>query len=117
MGFCEMVKEMEIEIQNDEQTKYDPFAPLDELNTNASMSSINTPSIQIAKNGKKRARNRYPFIDILNELVNKFGNMQTAASDNIRRLVDYFQFEADGAAKRMKVFKEFKKINGLINDQ
>ncbi|KAK0574686.1 hypothetical protein LWI29_027363 [Acer saccharum] len=48
--------------------------------------------------------------------VKEFGNMQTA-SDSIRRLVDCFQFETDGATRRMKVFDELKKIDGMTNAQ
>ncbi|KAK4855174.1 hypothetical protein QYF36_004742 [Acer negundo] len=58
----------------------------------------------------------YPS-DELNDSVKEFGNMQTAASDFIRRLADCFQFETDGATRRMKVFDELKKIDEMTNAQ
>ncbi|XP_062102297.1 beta-fructofuranosidase, insoluble isoenzyme CWINV4-like, partial [Humulus lupulus] len=35
----------------------------------------------------------------------------------MKRLADCFQFEADGAARRMSVFDELKKVDGLTNEQ
>ena len=108
MGFSEMVEEIGNE---DDQHYYDdPFYPSDGLNGNVNMSSTNTPLTQSSKKGKKRSRNEDPIVDFLKDSVKEFGNMQTAASDSIRRLVDSFQFEADGATRRMKVFDELKKI-------
>ncbi|PON77145.1 hypothetical protein TorRG33x02_241170 [Trema orientale] len=81
------------------------------------MSGTNTLSTQAVKKDKKRARNEDPFVDILNDSVNKFGNMQVVANDNIRRLDYYFKFETDSAARKMKVFGELKRIHGLTNDE
>ncbi|KAK2637834.1 hypothetical protein Ddye_025629 [Dipteronia dyeriana] len=51
------------------------------------------------------------------DLVKEFGNIQTATSDSIKRLADCFQFEVDGATRRMKVFDELKKIDGMTDAQ
>ncbi|KAK3221144.1 hypothetical protein Dsin_015114 [Dipteronia sinensis] len=115
MGFFETVEE--IGNENDQHNDFDPFYPSDELNSNANMSSTNTPLMQSSKKGKKRSRTEDPIIDFLKDSVKEFGNMQTAASDSIRRLADCFQFEADGATRRMKVFDELKKIEGMTNAQ
>ena len=67
----------------------------------------------MGKRGKKRARREDPLIDILIHSIKEFGSLQTVACENIRRLVDCFQFEADSAARKMKIFEELKKIDGL----
>ncbi|KAK2639726.1 hypothetical protein Ddye_027521 [Dipteronia dyeriana] len=63
-----------------------PFYPLDELNGTANMSSTSTPLTQSSKKGKKRSMNEDPIVDFLKDSVKEFGNMQTAASDSIKRL-------------------------------
>ncbi|KAK0581668.1 hypothetical protein LWI29_016689 [Acer saccharum] len=103
--------------EDDQHNDDDLFYPSDELNGNVNMSSTNIPLTQSNKKGKKRSRNEDPIVDFLKDSVKEFGNMQAAASDSIRRLTDCFQFEADGAIKRMKVFDELKKIDGMTNAQ
>ncbi|KAL5543936.1 hypothetical protein UlMin_007720 [Ulmus minor] len=98
MGFSETVDEIDKEIGDEQDNDFDHFAPLDELNGNANMSSTNTPSTQTCKKGKKRSRNEYPIV---------------GASDSIRLLADCFKFETDVATRRMKVFDKLKKIEGL----
>ena len=44
MSFSKMVEEIDKEIGNENENKFDPFNPLDELNGNASISCIYTPS-------------------------------------------------------------------------
>ncbi|KAK2643843.1 hypothetical protein Ddye_019038 [Dipteronia dyeriana] len=115
IGFSETVEE--IGNEDDQHNDFDPFYPSNELNGNANMSSTNTPLTQSSKKGKKRSRNEDPIVDFLKNSIKEFGNMQTTASDSIERLVDCFQFEADGATRRMKVFDELKKIDGMTNAQ
>ncbi|KAK2654659.1 hypothetical protein Ddye_014515 [Dipteronia dyeriana] len=115
MGFSETVKD--IGNEDDQHNDFDPFYPSDELNGTANMSSTSTPLTQSSKKGKKRYRNEDPIVDFLKDSVKEFGKMQTAASDSIKRLADCFQFEIDGATKRMKVFDELKKIDGMTNAQ
>ncbi|KAK3194373.1 hypothetical protein Dsin_025683 [Dipteronia sinensis] len=88
MGFFETVEE--IDNEDDQHNNFDHFYPSDELNGIANMSSTNTPLTQSSKKGKKRSRNGDPTIDFLKDSVKEFGNMQTAASDSIRRLADCF---------------------------
>lgn len=57
------------------------------------------------------------MVDVVIDTVKVFTSMQASASVNIRRFVDCFQFEADGATRKMKVFEKLKKVDGLINDQ
>ena len=95
----------------------DPFYPSDELNGNVNMSSTNTPLTQSSKKGKKRSMNEDSIVDFLKVSVKEFGNMQIAVSDSIRLLADCFQFEANGATRRMKVFDELKEIDGMTNAQ
>ncbi|KAK1559181.1 hypothetical protein Q3G72_011561 [Acer saccharum] len=115
MGFSETVEE--IGNEDDQHNDDDPFYPSDELNGNVNMSNTNIPLTQSSKKGKKKSRNEDPIVDFLKDSVKEFGNMQTAASDSIRQLSDCFQFEADGATRRMKVFDELKKIDGMTNVQ
>ncbi|KAK2651975.1 hypothetical protein Ddye_011831 [Dipteronia dyeriana] len=115
MGFSETVEE--IGNEDDQHNDLDPFYPSDELNGIANMSSTSTPLTQSSKKGKKRTRNKDPIVDFFKDSVKEFGNMQTAASDSIKRLADCFQFEVDGATRRMKVFDELKKIDGMTNAQ
>ncbi|KAK3193545.1 hypothetical protein Dsin_024855 [Dipteronia sinensis] len=114
-GFFETVEE--IGNEDDQHSCFDPFYPSDELNGNTNMSITNTPLTQLIKKGKKRSRNEDPIIDFLKDSVKEFGNMQTVASDSFRRLANCFQFEADSATRRMKVFDELKKIDGMTNTQ
>ncbi|KAK3224552.1 hypothetical protein Dsin_011577 [Dipteronia sinensis] len=100
MRFFETVEE--IGNEDDQHNDFDHLYSSDELNGNANMSSTNTLLTQSSKK----------------DSVKEFGNMQAAAaSDSIRRLADCFQFEADGATRRMKVFDELKKIDGMTNAQ
>ncbi|KAK2646551.1 hypothetical protein Ddye_021746 [Dipteronia dyeriana] len=115
MGFSETVEE--IGNEDDQHNDFDPFYPSDELNGIVNMSSTSTPLTQSSKKGKKRSRNEDPIVDFRKDSVKEFGNMQTAASDSIKRLADCFQFEVDGATRRMKVFDELKKIDGMTNAQ
>ncbi|KAK4846581.1 hypothetical protein QYF36_019441 [Acer negundo] len=115
MGFFETVEV--IGNEDDQHNDDDPFYTSDELNDNMNMSSTNIPLTQSSKKGKKRSRNEDPIIDFLKDSVKEFGNMQTAASDSMRGLADCFQFEADGATRRIKVFDEFKKIDEMTNAQ
>ncbi|KAK1575283.1 hypothetical protein Q3G72_033226 [Acer saccharum] len=115
MGFSETVEE--IGNEDDQHNDDDPFYPSDELNGNVNMSSTNTPLTQSSKKGKKRYRNEDPIVDFLKDSIKEFGNMHTTASNSIRRLADCFQFEADGATRRLKVFDELKKIDGMTNAQ
>ncbi|KAK3223063.1 hypothetical protein Dsin_010088 [Dipteronia sinensis] len=115
MRFFETVEE--IGNEDDQHNDLDPFYPSDELNGNANMSSTNTPLMQSSKKCKKRSRTEDPIIDFLKDPVKEFGKMQTASSDSIRRLADCFQFEADGATRRIKVFDELTKIEGMTNAQ
>ncbi|TXG70064.1 hypothetical protein EZV62_004999 [Acer yangbiense] len=104
MGFSEMVEE--IGNEDDQHNDDDPFYPSDELNGNVNISSTNIPLTQSSKKGKKRSRNENLIVDFLKDSVKEFGNMQTATSDSIRRLADCFQFEADGATRRLKMSTE-----------
>ncbi|KAL5545066.1 hypothetical protein UlMin_008850 [Ulmus minor] len=113
MGFSETVDEIDKEIGDEQDNDFDPFAPLDELNGNANMSSTNIPSTQTCKKGNKRSRNEDPIVGVLKDSVSRFNNIQTKASDSIRLLANCFKFEADVATRRMKVFDELKKIEGL----
>ncbi|KAL5546235.1 hypothetical protein UlMin_005922 [Ulmus minor] len=101
MGFSETVDEIDKEIGDEQDNDFDPFAPLDELNGNANMSSTNTSSTQTCKK-----------IGVLKGSLSRFDNIQTEYSDSIRLLVDCFKFEIDAATRRMKVFDELKKIEG-----
>ncbi|KAK2634129.1 hypothetical protein Ddye_028921 [Dipteronia dyeriana] len=115
MRFSETVKETGN--GDDQHNEFDIFYPSDELNGNVNLSSKSTPLMQSSKKGKKRSRNKDPIVDFLKDSVKEFGNMQTAASDSIKQLADYFQFKDDSATRRMKVFDELKKIDGMTNAQ
>ena len=69
MGFSEIVDEIEKEIGDEQDNDFDPFAPLDELNGNANMSSTNTLSTQTCKKGKKKSRNEDPIVGRLKDSV------------------------------------------------
>ncbi|XP_062075003.1 uncharacterized protein LOC133779011 [Humulus lupulus] len=117
MGFYEIVEEIETEIMNDQNDDFDPFNPLDELLGNTSCTNTPTSTTQIGKRGKKRARTEDPLIDVLTDTVKQFTTLQAKNGGNMKRLADCFQFEADGAARRMSVFDELKKVDGLTNEQ
>ncbi|KAK2659316.1 hypothetical protein Ddye_005849 [Dipteronia dyeriana] len=96
MGFSETVEE--ISNEDDQHNDFDPFYPSNELNGNVNMSSTNTPLTQ-------------------SNSIKTISNMQNAASDSIKLLAYCFQFEADGATRRMKVFDELKQIDGMTYAQ
>ena len=107
------------EARNDQGNGFDPVNPSDELDGAASVSHTSTQSAltQSGKKSKKRSRNEDALIDVLTETVKQFGKMHAASGETISRIANCFQYEADGAARRMKVFDELKKINGLTNAQ
>uniref|UniRef100_A0A803PKY0 Uncharacterized protein n=1 Tax=Cannabis sativa TaxID=3483 RepID=A0A803PKY0_CANSA len=119
MGFSETVDEIDREAENDQQSEFDPFAPMDDLVSNAtdSHTSTGTTSAQSRKRSRKRSRNEDSLVDVLTNTVNKFGEIQVAAGDSIRRITDCFQFETEGASRRLKMFNELKKIDGLSFEQ
>ncbi|KAL5573555.1 hypothetical protein UlMin_023152 [Ulmus minor] len=117
MRFSEIVDEVDKEIEDEQDNDFDPFAPLDELNGNANMSSTNTPSTQSCKKGNKRSRNEDPIVGGLKDSLSRFDNIQTEASDSIRLLANYFKFEADAVTRRMKVAQRLKVGQLLVHDQ
>ncbi|PON97525.1 hypothetical protein TorRG33x02_067270 [Trema orientale] len=114
MGFYETVEKIDKETENEQDSEHDPFTPLNELIGNA---STNTPSTQIGKKGRKRARRADLLIDVISDLVKQICALHASTGKNIRRLIDCYQFEADGIARRMKVFDKLKNIDGLPNDE
>ncbi|XP_062079541.1 uncharacterized protein LOC133783998 [Humulus lupulus] len=59
----------------------------------------------------------HKLVEVLTDTVKKFGDIQAVAGDSIPRIADCFQFETEGATRRMKVFDELKQIDGLTNEQ
>ena len=106
-------------IENKMNIEFDFVDQVDELVGNASISRTSMPiaSTQTGKKVKKRSRSGDLLVDVLTNTVKEFSNMYVATGDNIRRMVDYFQYETDGATRRMKVSNELKKFDGLTNAQ
>ncbi|XP_062080595.1 uncharacterized protein LOC133785364 [Humulus lupulus] len=119
MGFSKTVDEIDKEVDNDANSEFDPLSPIDDLIGNATNSHTNTAttSAQSSKKSRKRSRNEDPLVEVLTDTVKKFGDIQAVAGDSIRRIADCFQFEKEGATRRMKVFDELKQIDGLKNEQ
>ncbi|XP_062103796.1 uncharacterized protein LOC133814909 [Humulus lupulus] len=119
MGFSETVDEIDKEVDNDANSEFDPLSPIDDLTGNATNNHTNTAatSAQSSKKSRKRSRNEDPLVEVLTDTVKKFGDIQTVAGDSIRRIADCFEFETEGATRRMKVFDELKQIDGLTNEQ
>ncbi|KAF4402127.1 hypothetical protein G4B88_017639 [Cannabis sativa] len=110
--FSETLDEIAEEINNGWNDDYDPFNTLDEMNANASMNS-NIPSSQTARKAKRKSNSGDPSVELLSKSVQEFSTMQASASDSIRKLADCFQHEADGAARRINLYEEIKKVDGL----
>ena len=104
-------------IENKMNIEFDFVDQVDELVGNASISRTSMPiaSTQTGKKVKKRSRSGDLLVDVLTNTVKEFSNMYVATGDNIRRMVDYFQYETNGATRRMKVSNELKKFDGLTN--
>ncbi|PON99940.1 hypothetical protein TorRG33x02_043580 [Trema orientale] len=117
MRFSEKIDEIDKEIENDEPNV--EFGIIDELVGYVSNSYSSTPidSTQSGKKSRKRARNKDPLVDVLTKTLKEFSNTHAVASENIRKNAKYFQNEADGANRRMKLFDELKKVDGLTNAQ
>uniref|UniRef100_A0A803QHQ2 Myb/SANT-like domain-containing protein n=1 Tax=Cannabis sativa TaxID=3483 RepID=A0A803QHQ2_CANSA len=116
MGFSETLDEIAEEINNGWNDDYDPFDTLDEMNANASMNN-NIPSSQTTRKAKRKSNNRDPLVELLSKSMQEFSTMQASASNSIRKLADCFQHEADSAARRMNLYEEIKKVDGLTNSQ
>uniref|UniRef100_A0A803P5U9 Myb/SANT-like domain-containing protein n=1 Tax=Cannabis sativa TaxID=3483 RepID=A0A803P5U9_CANSA len=116
MGFSETLDEIAEEINNGWNDDYDPFDTLDEINANASMNS-NIPSSQTARKTKRKSNSGDPLVELLSKSVQEFSTMQASASDSIRKLADCFQHEADSVPRRMNLYEEIKKVDGLTNSQ
>ncbi|XP_030479198.1 uncharacterized protein LOC115696436 [Cannabis sativa] len=116
MGFSETLDEITEKINNGWNDDYDPFDTLDEMNANASMNS-NIPSSQTARKAKTKSNSGDPLVELFFKSVQEFSTMQASASDSIRKLVDCFQHEVDGTARRMNLYEEIKKVDGLTNSQ
>ncbi|XP_062103773.1 uncharacterized protein LOC133814884 [Humulus lupulus] len=108
-----------VTVDNDANSEFDHLSPIDDLIGNATNSHTNTAttSAQSSKKSRKRFRNEDPLVEVLTDIVKKFGDIQAVAGDSIRRIADCFQFETEGATRRMKVFDELKQIDGLTNEQ
>ncbi|XP_062086304.1 uncharacterized protein LOC133792415 [Humulus lupulus] len=119
MGFSKTVDEIDKEVDNDANFEFDHLSPIDDLIGNATNSHTSTTitSAQSSKKSRKRYRNEDPLVEVLTDTVKKFGDVQVVAGDSIRRIADCFQYETKGAIRRMKVFDELKKIDGLTNEQ
>ncbi|XP_024029924.1 uncharacterized protein LOC21412682 [Morus notabilis] len=119
MGLTDMVDDIDKETEND--LDYDPLLMSDENMDTASIGgpSIQTTSTPLASGRKKRKRSQCGdvLVDALTETVHKFSDMYAMAGENIGRLANCFQYEADGAARRIQVFDEVKKVEGLTNAQ
>ena len=119
MGLTNMVDDIDKETEND--LDYDPLLMSDEHMDTASIDgpSIQTTSTPLASRRKKRKRSQCGdvLINTLTETVHKFFDMYAMAGENIGRLANCFQYEADSVAMRMQVFDEMKKVEGLINAQ
>uniref|UniRef100_A0A803NQW5 Myb/SANT-like domain-containing protein n=1 Tax=Cannabis sativa TaxID=3483 RepID=A0A803NQW5_CANSA len=83
-------------------------------NPTDSHTSTGTTLALSRKRSRKRSRK---LVEVLTTTVNKFSEIQAAGGDSIRRIVDCFQFETEGASRRLKVFDELKKIDGLSFEQ
>uniref|UniRef100_A0A803PSC0 Uncharacterized protein n=1 Tax=Cannabis sativa TaxID=3483 RepID=A0A803PSC0_CANSA len=75
---------------------------IDELVGNAtdSHTSTGTTSAQSRRRSRKRSRNEDLLVEVLTTTVNKFGEIQAVAGVSIRRIVDCFQFETEGASRK-----------------
>ncbi|XP_024022017.1 uncharacterized protein LOC112091785 [Morus notabilis] len=78
-----------------------------------------TTSTPLASGRKKRKRSQCGdvLVDALIETIQKFSDMYVMAGENTGRLANCFQYEADSVARRMQVFDEVKKVEGLTNAQ
>ncbi|XP_024030261.1 uncharacterized protein LOC112094190 [Morus notabilis] len=81
-----------------------------------STQSSSTP-LTSGRKKRKRSQSEDVLVDALTETIHKFSNMYAMAGENIGRLANCFQYEADSAARRMQVFDEVKKVEGLTNAQ
>ncbi|XP_024032102.1 uncharacterized protein LOC112094714 [Morus notabilis] len=119
MGLTDMVNDIDKETEND--LDYDILLMFDEHMDTASIGgpSIQTTSTPLVSRRKKRKRSQCGdvLVDTLTETVQKFSDMYAMAGENIGGLANCFQYEADSAARRMQVFDEVKKVEGLTNAQ
>jgi len=119
MGLTNMVDDIDKETEND--LDYDPLLMSDENMDTASIGgpSIQTTSTLSASGRKKRKRSQCGdvLVDALTETIHKFFDMYAMFGENIGRLANCFQYEADGAARRMLVFDKVNKVEGLTNAQ
>ncbi|XP_062075682.1 uncharacterized protein At2g29880-like [Humulus lupulus] len=111
MGFSEIIDEINKEVDNDKNSRFDHLSPIDDLIGNATNSHTSTVTISAQSSNKtrKKSRNEDPLVEVMTDSVKKFGDIQVVASDSIRRISHCFQFKTEGATRRMKVFDELKK--------
>ena len=57
------------------------------------------------------------LVEALAKSMNKFSDMYALSTDNMSKIANYFQNEAESHTRRMNVFAELKKIDGLIQKQ
>ncbi|KAL5579399.1 hypothetical protein UlMin_011841 [Ulmus minor] len=112
MGISKMVDEIDKETEDTQEVGFDTlFNQFEDLDGNATESPTTTRSTQSSKRTKKRSQSG----DALAEIVKQFGSMYAAAGANIGRITNCFQHEDDSTKRRMKLFDELKKVDGLTN--
>ncbi|GMN59437.1 hypothetical protein TIFTF001_028530 [Ficus carica] len=94
-----------VEEENDNEQE-----PIDDNDT-----QTNTPSppVQKDKKRKRKSKTEDGSVEALTETISKLFDMYALSTDNMSKIANCFQNEAESHARRMNVFAELKKIDGL----
>ncbi|KAM6601316.1 hypothetical protein CsatA_020925 [Cannabis sativa] len=116
-GLPNMVEEIAKDIENDNiEITSNPLDALDGV-ASASQTSSRSDSSISGKMNRKRFRSEDALVCLLIDAVKQWSKIHAASCESIARLANCFQHHADAADRRMRLFSELKKINGLTNTQ
>ncbi|XP_062113924.1 uncharacterized protein At2g29880-like [Humulus lupulus] len=85
MRFSETVVEIDKEVDNDANSRFDHLSPINDLIGNATNSHTSTTktSAQSSNKSRKRSRNEDPLVEVLADTVKIFGDIQVVVGDSI----------------------------------
>uniref|UniRef100_A0A803NXV4 Myb/SANT-like domain-containing protein n=1 Tax=Cannabis sativa TaxID=3483 RepID=A0A803NXV4_CANSA len=116
-GLPNKVEEIAKDIENDNiEITSNPLDALDGV-ASASQTSSRSDSSISGKMNRKRFRSEDALVCLLIDAVKQWSKIHAASCESIARLANCFQHHADAADRRMRLFSELKKINGLTNTQ
>lgn len=116
-GLGDMIDDIDIEVLNGETNLVEEENDNEQEPEDDTQTNTPSPPVQKDKKRKRKSKSEDSLVETLTETISKFSDMYALSTDNMSKIANCFQNEAESHTRRMNVFAELKKIDGLTQEQ